>query len=176
MIIFPFLNLRIFSVFLIVGIFSCCLACKTADQSDEAALIEIVEQFKTDENHTYMRSFIPTLEDCQAVFTAEAAQKVFEFSEMRFAGLGQLPGDAMKPVSEGASLEIQVASKEELLDGSTNDLEEGYLAMAEYLQDGEKVYGFHYLNANGEIEKSRAAFFKAGEKWIFIPRPFMAFE
>jgi hypothetical protein len=172
----PFAKLRIFSFALLAGTFFCWMACDTIDQSDEAALIEIVEQFQSDQNHAYMRNFIPTLEDCQVIFKKGAAQKVFEFSEMRFAGLDQLPDDAMKPVSENPSLEIQSATKQELLAGQTNDLEEGYLKMAEHLKDGMSIYGFHYLNVEGEVEKSRAAFFKAGEKWIFIPRPFMAFE
>lgn len=168
------MKFRNIPIAVLLGVLLLCHSCSEADQSDVAELTKIIDQLKSDQNHTYLRTFIPTFEDLKVVFEEEAAQQIFEFSEGRFADLDQLPDDAMKPVSEEVTLEIQSATKEDLLGGIANDLEEGYLGMAKYLKDGERVYGFHYLNTAGEVEKSRAAFFKAGEKWVFIPRPFMA--
>lgn len=158
------------------GIAFCAFSCNRTAPNDDTALKGIIEQLKSDSNHTYMRSLIPTLEDCEMVFIAESAEKVFNYSESRFSELDKLPDNAMKPVTEGATVETQMATKKELEAGTTNDLEEAYSSMAKYLKEGQKVFGFHYLNTEGEVEKSRAAFFKAGDKWIFIPRPFMALE
>jgi hypothetical protein len=151
-------------------------ACNNPIANHELELKNIIGQLEADKGHVFLRTLIPTFEDCLKVFASEEpAKKAFNYSEQRFADLDQLPVDAMKPVSENAKLEIQSATKEDLLAGIANKLEEGYLEMAKYLKDGEQVYGFHYLNTDGEVEKSRAAFFKAGKKWVFIPRTFMAF-
>ena len=82
----------------------------------------------------------------------------------------------MKPVSEDATAQMLSCSKADLLNGISNGLPEEYFAMAPLLNDDVSVYGLRYLNATGEEEKLRTAFFRVGEKWVFIPRPFKAFE
>ena len=119
---------------------------------------------------------MPSREECVEIFKGEeSARKAFEYVQEKLKGIDEVPEDSMKPLSENGSHLMLAATKQELLNGIPNGLPKEYRTIARFLNDKVVVYGLNYYDERGGLEKNRAAFFRLSKRWVFIPRPFMAF-
>ncbi len=165
-----------------VRIIACCLifigvgACSQQPQSVEDQLLSVFKKIKKDRNHDFFKTLEPDEADCQFIFKEEYVQGALNHSRAAWAQLEQLPEDGMKPETDNAKAKVIAVSKRELQSGVTKGLPKGYTKLSDFINDGVSVYGMQYLNEDGSIQKTRSAFFKAGEKWVFIPFAYQAFE
>ena len=157
-------------------LFICISSCTQSREEINAEFSEIAQKIKNDQNHAYFRTFIPTKEDCRAVFESDSiADQVYEYCVKKFGDINLLPDDRMKPFSMDDEIVILYASKEELLNNTTNGLNDNYLNYAHLLKDEVTLYGFFYVNKKGQEKRIKTGFFKLSDKWIFIPSLWMAF-
>ena len=144
-------------------------------ENDLTKLVE--ERLIPDSNHTFLKTLRPTLEECKVIFkTDEIAAKAFKYSEMKWNTLENVPEDTMKPTSQDSEIKINRASGAQLEYGLTYGLPDEYLNLGSYLKGDILVFGLEYLNPDDSSQKSRAAFFRSPERWVFIPQTFKAFE
>ena len=144
----------------------------------ENDLIKLIEEkLLPDSNHTFLKTLRPTLEESKAIFkTDEIALKVFEYSELKWNALENVSENSMKPTSPEFKIKINRASGAQLDYGLTYGLPMEYLKLGSYLKEEVLVFGFEYLNPDDSSQKSRAAFYRSPERWVFIPQTFKAFE
>ena len=152
------------------------ISCSETTNSSEE-LKTIVEQLKQDSDHQFLKTLRPSESDIKSIFATEEAQElVLAFSNSRWDIIDQVDQNSMKPTSDDATLVILYATKDELINATTNNISEDYMKLAAHLNDAVTLYGIQYLNADGTEQKKREAFFKVNEKWVLIPRAFAAFE
>lgn len=157
--------------------FAVLVSCKKASNvNPEAELLEIVGKLKVDKNHEFLKTLKPAKEDLYKIFkNKELAEKAIAYSEGKWGVLDNIPDDAMKPLNEDDQVKITYANKAQLKQWKYNGLSQDYVALHEFINDDVVVYGINYFNDKTMDLKSRAAFFRVGNKWIFIPQAFKAF-
>jgi hypothetical protein len=162
---------------LLFSLYSCGDSPSTAAQKELPELTEVVQQLRDDKNHVFLRTLWPDRKECSEFLNSEAAVEMLDFyARDKFKDIDRISENALKPLSLEATVNLLSATKEELLEGKTNGLPEEYILMARHLKDGTTVYGFEYISAEGKLEKTYTAFFQASGRWVFLPRPFLAFQ
>lgn len=153
------------------------ISCRENENVELAELIKVVNQLQTDKNNQFLSTLQPSEMDLRLIFRdGESVDKVIAYSNMKWANIGKIPENSMKPNTENAELKILTVSKNELENGITNGLPTEYLNISEHLQDGTKLYAMQYLNNDGTEQKMRSVFFKASNNWMIVPLAYKAFE
>ncbi|WP_345276113.1 hypothetical protein [Litoribaculum gwangyangense] len=140
-------------------------------------LFEVISKLRQDTNHNFLKTLQPLQSDFSTIFSnEETAQSVFEFSNGKWVDIDKVSDKSMKPLNSSDQAIIVSANKKELIQGITNGLPEEYKILSNHIKEDVEVYGFQYLNSDGSVQKTRAAFFKVNHRWILIPQTFMAFQ
>ncbi|MCF7560102.1 hypothetical protein L3X39_05580 [Sabulilitoribacter multivorans] len=157
----------------------CSFTCSNifAQNNEIDELQDVITKLRVDTNHTFLKTLKPLQSDYSIIFLNEDyAQKAFDYSHEKWNGIDKVPDSSMKPTSDTDKANVLSATKSELSKGITNGLPEDYAILANYLNDGVTVYGLQYVNDADSNHKTRAAFFKVGDRWVIIPQVFLAFK
>ena len=155
----------------------CWSACSPRFTRDRDSLKEVMEKIDTDKNHQYLSTLQPTLEDCKQIFLdEEEAGMAYVYAKDKFSKMDRLPDDAMKAPNPESRRVLLPITKEELVKGGIFvGFSKEYPEFARKLRPGMRLFSVRYEDKEGKEEKTRASFFRIKDKWVFIPRPFMAF-
>lgn len=162
--------------FLILPLILLAGACADVNQQEPIPFEKVVENLQKDQDHTYLKTLRPTLEEVKQIFKEDgSAQKAFEISERKWNGINVFPQDGMKPNEPNSKFEYISLTKEALSNGDTNSLPDIFTSLADHLKDGTTVYVFKILNEDGSLYIIRDGFFKLSDKWIFMPLTYQYF-
>jgi hypothetical protein len=125
-------------------------------------------------NHLeFLRTMIPTLEDCRAVFKGNGGDLVWAFSKSMFGEMTRNPNDFAVQYVDFRTSHFKV---EEALQ-SSEALRSGMMRIREYLLPGNTFYQVTYLEEQGsEFGVTYRYFVHVGDHWVYFPKPWRAFE
>lgn len=122
---------------------------------------------------TFLTDMAPTLEDCKAVFKADAAKLVHDFSAELLAetrkGSDDLP-DGFVDFRTAKFRTEEALTDQTAVTGGMRDARD-------HLLPGITFYQVSYLREKGaEFGVTYRYFVKVGEHWVFFPKPWRAFQ
>ena len=161
----------------LLSFFLIVMTCLGQQNNDFTEFETIVNQLKQDENHVFLRTLKPSMEDCKLIFLeGESVEKAIIFSDSKWVNIDKVSSNSMKPLTDDAKINILSVTKNELQSAENKGFPEEYTILKDHIKDGIMMYALQYLNPDGTEQKHRAAFFKVLDHWIIIPQTFKAFE
>lgn len=122
---------------------------------------------------TFLTDMAPTLEDCKAVFKADAAQLVFTFSAELLAETRKGSDALLDGFVDFRTAKFRT---EEALTDQTA-VTGGMRDARDHLLPGITFYQVSYLREKGaEFGVTYRYFVKVGDRWVFFPKPWRAFQ
>ncbi len=151
-------------------------SCQEKASSPKSELLEIIKKLRTDEDHEFLMTLRPTDSDLYEIFRDSMyTERAIEYSNKVWNGIDKIPANALGPVNEDDIPVAVSATQDQLLEWSQTDLSMDYIMLCEFLKADVVIYGMQYVDKKGMGTKSRGAFFRVDEKWIFVPQLFRAF-
>jgi hypothetical protein len=125
-------------------------------------------------NHLeFLRTMIPTLEDCRTVFKGNGANLVHSFTKSMFGDMTRSASDFSVAYVDFRTSHFSVEDAMR----SPEALRSGMMRIREYLLPGTTFYQVTYLEeAGSEFGVTYRYFVQVGDHWVYFPKPWRAFE